>query len=29
VNVEGIDAGVYIIRMETENGYTTQKLVIE
>ena len=28
-DVEGIDAGVYIIRMETENGYTTQKLVIE
>jgi hypothetical protein len=29
VNVDGIEAGVYIIRIETANGYTTQKLVIE
>ena len=29
VNVDGIEAGVYFIRIETANGYTTQKLVIE
>ena len=29
VNVDGIKSGVYIIRIETTNGYTTQKLVIE
>ncbi len=29
VNVDGIESGVYFIRIETANGYTTQKLVIE
>lgn len=29
VNTEAFEAGVYFIRIETANGYTTQKLVIE
>jgi hypothetical protein len=29
VNAESFESGVYFIRIETANGYTTQKLVIE
>lgn len=29
INTEGIESGVYFLRIETANGYTTQKLVIE
>jgi len=29
INVDGIESGVYIIRIEAANGYTTQKIVIE
>ena len=29
VNTADLESGVYFIRMETANGYTTQKLVIE
>ena len=29
VNTSGIGSGVYFLRIETANGYTTQKLVIE
>ena len=29
VNTSNLESGVYFIRIETANGYTTQKLVIE